>query len=169
MSQLGVFHYVPIAVDRQHRPVPRLVVKDQPAERSTVRLVWVTLHGGRPGLLRRQPAVMLHYPCVATPLGLQAVEILSFVPCHGSTVDRSSKGRLSLKQDHFSEQVESGSPVELPFDLLDAAHGGERDAEATSEDLAEVADVPGGRVQPGAAGQDILEIGAMLRALRVVG
>jgi hypothetical protein len=35
--------------------------------------------------------VMLHYPCIATPLGLQAVEVLRFAPSHGTTVDRSPK------------------------------------------------------------------------------
>ncbi|MGP3636354.1 hypothetical protein ACTU45_23875 [Streptomyces sp. 24-1644] len=39
------------------------------------------------------------------------------------TSDGATPSRRLLKQDHFAKQFESGSPVELPLDLLDAIHG----------------------------------------------
>lgn len=115
MNQLGVFHYVPIAVDRQHCPVPCLVVKDQPAERRLSRLVWVMRQGGLPRLLRRQPAVMLHYPCVGPPLGLQVVEILSFAPCHGVRVERSPRGAAPQMGDPSAQTREERNLARAVF------------------------------------------------------
>ncbi|MEU2130362.1 hypothetical protein [Streptomyces sp. NPDC018352] len=39
------------------------------------------------------------------------------------TSDRPTLSRKLLKQDHFAEQFESGSAVQLPLDLLDAVDG----------------------------------------------
>ena len=86
MNQLRVFNYVVITVNRQHCPVPRLIVEDQSAMRGLCGFVGVSLQGGSSGFCRGQAAMLPHHPGVATPLGIQQVEVFRFAPCHGSTI-----------------------------------------------------------------------------------